>query len=149
MSSNRLRTKFGADRGTILAHNAHIEDWIIERVLALGIVRAPNLSEATVGGAFDATAMPRVLNKRNLTGRGNPGKYIGRPSLLGNEFQIGRDGNRRQVIEKYLDQLERNQSMIEHAFLLGTHSCICWCDPLPCHGHPLLLIANWPRLRRE
>ncbi len=27
--------------------------------------------------------------------------YIGRPSIFGNPFQIGRDGNREAVIQKY------------------------------------------------
>ena len=29
---------------------------------------------------------------------------------------------------------------------LGGRPLVCWCAPLPCHGHVLLAAAAWPRL---
>ena len=39
-----------------------------------------------------------IKNKKTYSG---PGYYIGRPSPLGNPFEIGRDGTRDDVIAKY------------------------------------------------
>lgn len=71
--------------------------------------------------------------------------YIGRPSVLGNPFVIGKDGNRAEVIEKYklwlrerwttggdvkkeLIRLAKKHKAGENLNLL------CWCHPMPCHG---------------
>jgi len=42
--------------------------------------------------------MIRIENKKYYRG---VGVYIGRPSLLGNPFKIGKDGTRQEVIQKY------------------------------------------------
>jgi len=42
--------------------------------------------------------MIKIVNRKTHCGEG---VYIGRPSLLGNPFQIGRDGTREDVIAKY------------------------------------------------
>ncbi len=77
--------------------------------------------------------------------------YIGRgwkkwnPSPFGNPFRMGRDGDRREVIEKYrrwLWEQIKNKSYVHRelmrlverykegeAILLG-----CWCYPNACHG---------------
>ena len=36
--------------------------------------------------------IPRVLNKKRLTGAVQNAVYIGRPSIWGNPFVVGRDG---------------------------------------------------------
>ena len=64
--------------------------------------------------------------------------YIGRPSIWGNPFEIGRHGTREQVIEKYRehilnDPLLRSQLMDLHGKVLG-----CWCRPAACHGDVLV-----------
>jgi hypothetical protein len=91
----------------VLGHNAHIADFIIDRVLRLGIVRMPTPAEAANNGVYPAIAIPRVLNKRKLVRQPRGSCYIGRPSPLGNRFEIGRHGNRRQVVEQYIDDLAR------------------------------------------
>lgn len=69
--------------------------------------------------------------------------YIGRPSIWGNPFEIGKDGNREEVIEKYKKYLETKPELMERAKkelkgkILG-----CFCAPQPCHGDILAQIAN-------
>ena len=65
--------------------------------------------------------------------------YIGRPSKWGNPFEIGKDGTREQVIEKYKNHALPPDKDIRKlkGKILG-----CWCAPLPCHGDVLLRIAN-------
>ena len=61
--------------------------------------------------------------------------YIGRPSIWGNPFVIGRDGDRATVLQKYGAYLSRHPQLVERARrelrgkILG-----CYCAPLPCHG---------------
>ena len=67
--------------------------------------------------------------------------YIGRGSKWGNQFRIGPDGDRDEVIKKHKDSL--TPEMIEQikeelpGKILG-----CWCDPENCHGDTLAKIAN-------
>jgi hypothetical protein len=82
----------------------------------------------------------KVLNKRLNQ---HDGVYIGRPSVFGNPFEIGKDGNRKEVIEKYKSYLESRPDLIEKAKNeLKGKDLVCWCAPLPCHGDILLKIAN-------
>lgn len=85
---------------------------------------------------------PTVLNARK-TGRHVPGAvYIGRPSAWGNPFEIGKDGDREEVIRKYIDWLHDNPDFVAQARTeLAGRTLLCWCDPLPCHGHVLRDIA--------
>lgn len=64
--------------------------------------------------------------------------YIGRPSKWGNPFQIGRDGSREEVIERYREwfssQFHLQQQLVElRGKILG-----CFCKPLCCHGDVLV-----------
>lgn len=83
--------------------------------------------------------MPKVLNKRN----GMPARavYVGRPSKWGNPFEIGRDGDRAEVIEKFAAHL-LNGPLIEDIDELRGKDLVCWCAPLPCHADVLLRLAN-------
>jgi len=76
--------------------------------------------------------------------------YIGRPSVYGNPFVIGKDGTREEVIKKYEAWLfgrlrvygnvppSRKQIKNElHGKVLG-----CYCSPLICHGDLLAEIAD-------
>lgn len=69
--------------------------------------------------------------------------YIGRPSPYGNPFEIGRDGTRSEVIEKFRDWLLANPYMLRMARrdLLGK-TLGCWCAPAECHGDVLATYAN-------
>jgi hypothetical protein len=69
--------------------------------------------------------------------------YIGRPSKWGNRFEIDRDGNREEVIEKYREWIHTRPALMKQAKkelkgkVLG-----CWCKPKACHGDVLAEIAD-------
>jgi hypothetical protein len=70
--------------------------------------------------------------------------YIGRPSKWGNKFEIGKDGTRDEVIEKFREWLLSQPELVAECKrelkgkILG-----CWCAPkLRCHGEVLAEIAN-------
>ncbi len=69
--------------------------------------------------------------------------YIGRPSVYGNPFVIGKDGTRKEVIEKYEKYLLQDKNLVEQVKknlkgkILG-----CYCFPLACHGDVLAKVAN-------
>ena len=85
----------------------------------------------------------KVYNKRN--GDAPAGAvYVGRPSVYGNPFVIGKDGTREEVIAKYRDVMTRlpaNLLAKLKAELCGK-DLVCWCAPLSCHADVLLEIAN-------
>ena len=84
------------------------------------------------------------------------GIYIGRPSLLGNPFEIGVDGERADVIRLYrrwlwdriLEQGEVYAELKRLARLAkqGDLTLICWCFPKPCHGAILIRAIEWLNL---
>ena len=94
--------------------------------------------------------MITIKNKKTYRGEGI---YIGRPSLLGNPFEIGVHGERGDVIRLYrrwlwdriLEQgevyaeLKRLANLAEH----GDLTLICWCFPKPCHGAILIRAIEW------
>lgn len=86
--------------------------------------------------------LPTVYNKYH--GNTSEGSiYIGRPSVYGNPFEIGRDGTREEVIETYRDYVENNPELITliQQNLRGK-DLVCFCAPKACHGDILLEIAN-------
>ena len=88
--------------------------------------------------------MTTVINLRN-TPRSPGDVYIGRPSKWGNPFVIGKDGDREEVLYKYEEWLKTQPSLISAAkFELKDRILVCWCHPLPCHGHVLARIADEP-----
>lgn len=73
--------------------------------------------------------------------------YIGRGSMWGNPYVIGKDGDRATVCEKYkiyLKQMIRDKriSVQELASLHGK-DLVCFCTPLQCHGDTLVKAAAW------
>jgi hypothetical protein len=70
--------------------------------------------------------------------------YIGRGSIYGNPYLIGRDGSREDVIRKYktyfYDKLARNSQFKQAVdWLKGREVTLgCYCSPLPCHGDVIL-----------
>lgn len=58
--------------------------------------------------------------------------YCGRPSVYGNPYIIGPDGNRNQVIEKYrtyfLDKIKRDKDFEKEVLKLKDSIISCWCD---------------------
>lgn len=67
--------------------------------------------------------------------------YVGRPSKWGNQFAIGKDGSREDVIRKHKESLTPEMIAEIKAELKG-RILGCWCHPLPCHADTLAEIAN-------
>mgnify|MGYP001405663058 CR=1 FL=1 len=68
--------------------------------------------------------------------------YIGRPSKWGNQFVIGKDGDRAEVIRKYREYLLGNESLMRSLHELRGKRLGCWCSPQACHGDVLVELAN-------
>lgn len=93
--------------------------------------------------------MIRIVNKKVFTG---DGEYIGRPSVLGNPFAVGRDGSREQVIAKYRvwlwEQINQRGKVWEELLRLAeveNLTLICFCKPLACHGDVVKAAVEWLR----
>jgi Domain of unknown function (DUF4326) len=72
-----------------------------------------------------------------------PYKYVGRPSIWGNPFVIGKDGDRAEVIRKYREWLLQRPAMVSRAKIeLRGKNLGCWCAPDACHAEVLLELAN-------
>lgn len=67
--------------------------------------------------------------------------YIGRGTIVGNPFVIGRDGSRAEVIEKYevwFQRMLRRPGFVTRVLAyVGDSDLACWCAPKPCHGDAL------------
>ena len=64
--------------------------------------------------------------------------YIGRPSKWGNPFEIGRDGDREEVVRKFEEYLENNKDLMDSLHELKGKTLGCWCKPKACHGDVLV-----------
>lgn len=64
--------------------------------------------------------------------------YIGRPSKWGNPFEIGKDGTRKEVIEKYRQYILSNKELMNSLHELEGKVLGCWCKPHACHGDVLV-----------
>lgn len=72
--------------------------------------------------------------------------YIGRPSKWGNPFEIGKDGTRTEVIEKFRKWIQTKPELLNSLFELKGKRLGCWCSPQKCHGEVLDELANRNRL---
>ncbi|NLG01739.1 MAG: DUF4326 domain-containing protein [Lentisphaerae bacterium] len=68
--------------------------------------------------------------------------YIGRPSEWGNPFEIGKDGTRQQVINKYREWIKSQPALMAKIPTLKGKTLGCWCYPRPCHGDVLAELAD-------
>jgi hypothetical protein len=68
--------------------------------------------------------------------------YIGRPSLWGNPFMVGRDGTRTEVIAKYAVWVITQPELLSRLGELHGKVLGCWCAPAPCHGSILVALAD-------
>ncbi|MBE9040705.1 DUF4326 domain-containing protein [Oscillatoriales cyanobacterium LEGE 11467] len=91
-----------------------------------------------------------VINRKTTPG----GIYIGRPSILGNPYKIGRDGDRTAVIQKYRrgreQEVQRRGAVWEELRKLAARvasgeaiELACWCAPEPCHGDAIKSCLEW------
>jgi len=99
--------------------------------------------------------MIKVINKKN-----SPyvkGEYIGRPSILGNPYTHLKTSKFKDLIlvktrnqsvefyDKWLEESLKNnvdvylefERLVDLYIQKSELNLICWCDPLPCHGHIL------------
>jgi hypothetical protein len=68
--------------------------------------------------------------------------YIGRPSKWGNPFEIGRDGDRETVIQKYREWILSQPHLMAALPELKGKVLGCWRAPQACHGDVLVSLAN-------
>lgn len=93
--------------------------------------------------------MKRVLNKR--TDEIPEGAmYCGRPSVLGNPFVIGKDGDRSDVIAMFWIwiYLVAGEPEIRDAMkkAQAATALVCWCAPEPCHCDVIAeILSSLPR----
>ena len=64
--------------------------------------------------------------------------YIGRPSKWGNPFQIGKDGTREEVIEKFKNWILTQPNLLKDLHEIKGKTLGCWCKPKSCHGDVLV-----------
>ncbi len=89
--------------------------------------------------------MTTVVNKRSAEYMAVEDKvYIGRGSIWGNRYVIGKDGDRNEVIgmykEWFLDKIENDAEFRKETWKLKGKALVCYCAPLLCHGN---IIAEW------
>ena len=61
--------------------------------------------------------------------------YIGRPSVFGNPFQIGKHGDRTKCIRMYKTWVGLQYPILAAINKLPADAILgCWCSPEPCHG---------------
>jgi hypothetical protein len=69
--------------------------------------------------------------------------YIGRPSKWGNPFVIGRDGTRKEVIQKYEEWIRTQPELMEALPEIAGAVLGCWCSPKQqCHGDVLIKLCK-------
>ena len=102
--------------------------------------------------------MIKVVKVRAWESRYHPEiRYIGRAfggwpeSEFHNPFHVGKDGNRAEVLVKFIEywyapeqrQLRRQSLRLDNE-ILG-----CWCKPLDCHGDTIAAYVNWKMQERQ
>lgn len=68
--------------------------------------------------------------------------YIGRGTKWGNKFEIGKDGNRNDVILKYEYWILKQPSLMSSLHELDDKVLGCSCKPKPCHGDVLIKLRK-------
>jgi hypothetical protein len=69
--------------------------------------------------------------------------YIGRGSIFGNPYVIGKDGNRDEVIDRYrtwFGFMLGDKRFFNEVCKLKDKRLGCFCSPMKCHGD---VIAEW------
>lgn len=83
------------------------------------------------------------VRKTKVVNQENYDVYIGRPSMWGNPFIIGKDGTREEVVEKYRAWVVQQDYLMERLHTLKGKRLGCYCKPLACHGDVLVeLVEN-------
>ena len=71
---------------------------------------------------------------------GRPGKGLSGP--WGNPFELGKDGTRKEVIDKYRDWIVQQPELMELLPSLEGKRLGCWCKPKRCHGDVLVELVD-------
>jgi len=100
----------------------------------LGIIS----TAAKIFGGIIEDSMKRVVHCKRETFD----VYIGRGSIWGNPYRIGVDGNREEVIQKYVEYIISQPYLLAKLPELQGKVLGCWCDPKFCHGHVLVALAG-------
>lgn len=106
--------------------------------------------------------MFRVINGKNSGFIGSSKIYIGRAnksyllkgSVLQNQFTIGRDGDREEVIAKYRkwlwNEVQKKEAVFQELVRIAERvkkgeavQLACWCKPLKCHGDVVKACVEW------
>lgn len=85
-----------------------------------------------------------VLSRSEFPGRIPPWtRYVGRGTPFGNEYRIGVDGTRDEVVDRYIAEKSQDPEFIAlvKRELQGKH-ILCHCAPKRCHGGWLMCVAN-------
>lgn len=71
--------------------------------------------------------------------------YCGRPSPLGNPFEIGPGCTREQAIEKFEEHARNSPDLLEWIRVLPEDAILgCWCKPKACHCD--IIIKLWEEM---
>jgi hypothetical protein len=68
--------------------------------------------------------------------------YIGRGTIWGCPFVIGRDGDRDEVIRLYEIYARNNPEIMDNLYKLEGRILGCSCKPLKCHGDILVKLIE-------
>jgi hypothetical protein len=68
--------------------------------------------------------------------------YIGRGTKWGNPFEIGKDGDRDEVIRLYEIYIRNNPNLIKDLWELKGKVLGCSCKPNKCHGDVLVKLIK-------
>ena len=68
--------------------------------------------------------------------------FIGRPSKWKNPYIIGKDGTRKECIDKYRNYLLENEELMKDLRQLDGKVLGCYCKPLPCHGDVIVQLIE-------
>jgi hypothetical protein len=68
--------------------------------------------------------------------------YIGRGSIWGNPFIIGKDGTREEVIQKYESYIKSRPDLLKQLPKLKGKRLGCFCKPKTCHGDILVKLLQ-------
>jgi len=83
------------------------------------------------------------LNKNEYT------VYIGRGSIWGNPFIIGKDGTRKEVIEKCKQHVMNSPELMKRLHELEGETLGCFCKPKLCHGDVLIELIEENRSKTD
>jgi len=75
--------------------------------------------------------------------------YIGRGSIWGNPFKIGKNGTREEVIIEYEQYIKGRPELLADLPRLEGQVLGCYCKPKACHGDILVKLLREGELKDE